>query len=81
MKKKYIITSKEQFKGLPLPYKFLFEIKFPALMAEKIKKLKYGVTILDFNTTLHAPAGHYKPISKIINYDLLENEDNEKYIF
>jgi hypothetical protein len=72
MNKRYIETSAAQFTGLPLPFKFLFEIRFDTSSSEKIARKKFGVEMPAYNTTVFPPKGHYKPISRMIDYKLLQ---------
>lgn len=69
MAKNYVFKPNTKFSGLPLPFKFLFEIKFVKKSSEKIKNKRFGVEMDQYHTDVYPTKGHYKCISKILDLD------------
>jgi hypothetical protein len=62
---------KHHFKSLPLMYKYLYSFKY---LFVKKSNTTYGIPVDRYNTTSYFPEGHHKPISKIVNLAVFENQ-------
>lgn len=74
--KEYLNIANEKFRRIPATFKFLFLVRFDKKVAEKIKTKKYGVKVDLYGTQMYPVSGHYKNISKIIDYNLIQKKND-----
>ncbi|WP_029281330.1 hypothetical protein [Pedobacter sp. R20-19] len=73
--KEYLNIAKEKFAGLPSSFKFLFLVKFDKAVSMKMKSKRYGVSVDAYQSETYQPTGHYKNISKIVDYKIIQEKN------
>ena len=66
---------KDKFEALPLFYKF---VKYHERYIQEDNVSSMGVEVKKHRSKHFFPNGHYKPISKIVDYTVFNNDEHEE---